>query len=71
MSLSAAFVLYAQPLPPLSRLAVALALTLAAWELRRRSRKQLNRLSPVLLRLSQTQKTRGFPRAFVIVSRSA
>ena len=71
MSLSAAFVLYAQPLPPLSRLAVALALTLAAWELRRRSRKQLNRLSLVLLRLSQTQKTRGFPRACVIVSRSA
>lgn len=50
MSLSDAFALSAQPLPPLSRLVVTLALTVAAWELRHRSRKQLNRLSPVLLR---------------------
>ena len=50
MSLSDAFALSARPLPPLSRLVVTLALTVAAWELRHRSRKHLNTLSPALLR---------------------
>lgn len=49
MSLSDAFALSARPLPPLSRLVVTLALTVAAWELRHRSRKHLTRLSPTLL----------------------
>lgn len=50
MSLSDACARSARPLPPLSRLVVTLALTVAAWELRHRSRKQLNSLSPALLR---------------------
>ena len=36
-------------LPPLSRLLVSIAMTLAAWEDRRRSRAALNRLDDHLL----------------------
>ncbi len=42
--------LHQQPLPPLSRLALSLVLTLVAWDLRRRTRKDLARLSGHLLR---------------------
>jgi uncharacterized protein YjiS (DUF1127 family) len=49
MSLSEAFDLSARPLPPLSRMVVTLALTVAAWELRHRTRKQLTGLSQSIL----------------------
>lgn len=39
-----------RPLPPLSRLAFTVALTLFAWENRRTTRKALTRLDPHLLR---------------------
>jgi uncharacterized protein YjiS (DUF1127 family) len=45
MSLPEAFVLSARPLPPLSRVAVSLALAVANWELRYRTRKHLSALS--------------------------
>lgn len=45
MSLSEAFALSARPLPPLSRVAVTLALAIATWELRHRTRKQLVHLT--------------------------
>jgi uncharacterized protein YjiS (DUF1127 family) len=41
MSLSEAFALSARPLPPLSRVIVSLALAVADWELRHRTRKHL------------------------------
>ncbi len=49
MSLSEAFALSARPLPPLSRAAVAVALTVAAWELRLRTRKHLSDLPAEML----------------------
>lgn len=39
-----------RPLPPLSRLAVALARTVVAWEGRHRARRGLARLDPHMLR---------------------
>jgi uncharacterized protein YjiS (DUF1127 family) len=57
MSLSKTLALSNHPLPPLSRLLVSLALTVAAWELRARTRKQLGQLDPHMLRdvgLSET-----------------
>ncbi len=45
MSLSEALVLSARPLPPVSRVIVSLALAVANWELRHRTRKQLGGLS--------------------------
>lgn len=44
MSLSETIALAHRPLPPLSRLLVTLALTVAAWELRHRTRKSLGHL---------------------------
>lgn len=41
---------YSAPLPPLSRLLVSVALTLADWETRRRGRRALARLDDHLLR---------------------
>jgi uncharacterized protein YjiS (DUF1127 family) len=41
MSYSQVLALSAHPLPPLSRLLVTLALTVATWELRSRTRKHL------------------------------
>lgn len=46
MSLSETIALAHRPLPPLSRLLVTLALTVAAWELRHRTRKSLSEMSP-------------------------
>ncbi|MEZ5797238.1 MAG: DUF1127 domain-containing protein [Paracoccaceae bacterium] len=54
-------------LPPLSRLMVAAALTLARWDDRRRSRRALVRLEPRLLRdigLSETAATRECDKPF-------
>ena len=39
-----------RPLPPLSRVLVSLALTVAAWELRHRTRKHLSQLPAETLR---------------------
>jgi uncharacterized protein YjiS (DUF1127 family) len=50
MSYTQALDLSAQPLPPLSRLLVTLALTVAAWELRHRTRKHLADLPEQMLR---------------------
>lgn len=50
MSLTETLALSAQPLPPLSRALVTLALTVAAWELRHRTRKQLKHLPHHMLR---------------------
>jgi uncharacterized protein YjiS (DUF1127 family) len=50
MSLSKTLALSEHALPPLSRLLVTLALTVAAWELRARTRKQLSGLDPHMLR---------------------
>lgn len=50
MSLSEAYALSARQLPLLSRLAVTLALTVTAWELRHRSRKHLAGLAPERMR---------------------
>lgn len=44
-----AIALTSQPLPPLSRLALGLVLTLVTWDLRRRTRRDLSRLTPHLL----------------------
>ena len=49
MALSRAFVLGDLPLPPLSRALFWLAVTVASWQLRRRTRKSLGCLSPHLL----------------------
>ena len=49
MALSRALALANLPLPPASRLLFWLAVTVATWELRRRTRKSLNGLSPHLL----------------------
>lgn len=49
MSLIDAVALSARPLPPLSRMAVSLALTIAAWELRHRTRKHLKNLPQHML----------------------
>ena len=49
MSLSRALVLADRPLPPLSRLLITLAVTVANWELRHKTRKSLGHLSPHLL----------------------
>lgn len=38
------------PLPPLSRLALTLVVTLVSWDLRRRTRRDLRGLEPHLLR---------------------
>ncbi len=46
MPLSDTLALAHRPLPPLSRLLVTLALTVAAWELRHRTRKALALMSP-------------------------
>lgn len=50
MSYTQAVALNAQNLPPLSRVVVALALTVAAWELRYRTRKQLAQMPKHMLR---------------------
>lgn len=42
--------LAASPLPPLTRIALAVALTVFAWENRRRTRGALRRLDPHMLR---------------------
>lgn len=39
-----------RPLPPLSRIAMAIALTVVAWETRRRTRLAIRRLESHLLR---------------------
>ena len=44
MPLSETIALAHRPLPPLSRMLVTLALTVAAWELRHRTRKALRDL---------------------------
>ncbi len=49
MSLSHALALADRPLPPLSRLLVTFAVTVAVWELRHKTRKSLAHLSPHLL----------------------
>lgn len=49
MSLSQAFALSDRPLPPLSRMVITVALTVATWELRHRTRKSLGCLTPHLL----------------------
>ena len=48
-SMSRATALFNQPLPPLSRLALGLVLTFVTWDLRRRTRSDLAKLSPHLL----------------------
>ena len=45
MSLTDAFALSARPLPPLSRVAITLALAIATWELRHKTRKHLSQLT--------------------------
>ena len=58
MSYNQALALNAQALPPISRVAVSLALTVAAWELRYRTRKQLAQMPKHMLRdigLSESQ----------------
>lgn len=50
MSLSEAFALSSRPLPPLSRIAVSLALRVATWEMRYRTRRHLTDLPDHLLR---------------------
>lgn len=50
MSLSEARALSSSPLPPLSRLLVTVALTVAAWELRHRTRKHLTDMPSHILR---------------------
>jgi len=50
MSYTQALALNAQPLPPISRMLVSLALTVAAWELRHRTRKQLAQMPTHMLR---------------------
>ena len=50
MSLSEALSLSHRPLPPLSRLLVTIALTVATWELRHRTRQQLSGLPDHMLR---------------------
>lgn len=50
MSLSETLALSRHPLPPLSRLLVTLALNVATWELRYRTRKQLSDLPTHMLR---------------------
>jgi uncharacterized protein YjiS (DUF1127 family) len=50
MSLTETLALSSRPLPPLSRLLVKLALTVATWELRHRTRKQLTDMPVYLLR---------------------
>lgn len=47
--MSRATALIHQPLPPLSRLALGLVLTFVTWDLRRRTRNDLAKLSPHLL----------------------
>ena len=49
MSLAEAFALSSRPLPPLSRIVVSLALTIAAWEMRHRTRKHLTGLPQTIL----------------------
>lgn len=50
MSLSEATSLASRPLPPLSRVLVSVALSVATWELRLRTRKHLQNLPPHMLR---------------------
>ena len=50
MSYQHTLALSARPLPPLSRVLVSLALTVAAWELRHRTRKHLSHLPSETLR---------------------
>ncbi|NBE08639.1 DUF1127 domain-containing protein [Paragemmobacter ruber] len=55
------------PLPPLSRLLVSVALTLADWEARRRGRRALARLDEHLLRdigLGEDHAAREAAKAF-------
>lgn len=49
MSLPQALALVDRPLPPLSRLLLWIAVTVATWELRHRTRKSLGCLTPHLL----------------------
>ena len=49
MSLPDAMALANRPLPPLSRVLVTFAVTVATWELRYRTRKSLGSLTPHLL----------------------
>ena len=49
MALSRALAFGDLPLPPLSRVLFWLAVTVATWQLRRRTRKSLGCLSPHLL----------------------
>lgn len=70
MSLSETIALAHRPLPPLSRLLVTLALTVAAWELRHRTRKSLAQMSPERLTdigsdpmTAQAEATKPFWRA--------
>ena len=48
-SMSRATTLFDQPLPPMTRLALGLVLTFVTWDLRRRTRNDLAKLSPYLL----------------------
>ena len=49
LPMSRATALTNQPLPPLSRLALGLVLTVVTWDLRRRTRSDLAKLSPHML----------------------
>lgn len=49
MSLSQAYALASRPLPPLSRVLVNLALTVATWQMRAETRKHLTDMPPHIL----------------------
>ena len=49
VQMSRAIALSNRPLPPLSRVALSVVLTLVRWDLRRRTRRDLSRLEPHLL----------------------
>lgn len=49
MTRTDAFALTTHPLPPLSRLLLGLTLQAVTWEMRRRTRKDLSRLSDHML----------------------
>ncbi len=49
MALPHVLALVDRPLPPLSRVLITVALTVATWELRHRTRKSLGSLTPHLL----------------------
>lgn len=67
MSYTQALALNARPLPPISRALVSLALTVAAWELRHRTRKQLAQMPKHMLQdigLSESHADREAEKPF-------